>query len=340
MKIRGSVKAFPGMIDSIRQARDQYKTDYQTALTVRLDAEQVLPKRFIGEELKRQKAAIEAEFNQEISKAKNDFMDAIVKSTSEVEKEVIGEVSRPFSPPSIMQFLHDGISVSRTEFEILRDSFGGAYWADRILSELATRNGIEIDMPADCDAVLSIIRSIRSESQQLVDEWKGDTESSPMERMILHDRHLNKWEDMALRGVNASLTKQQRATRVLSALNGLNTDLEKIIGLANALRNCADDEDVSRLVMYGVSQNAKLYQVGILPFLDSDYQKTIRAYHAGELQPPTVKEDEESDNELSDAEQETARVLSELAQQKEEVNARRRAAIAEATARRAESAPQ
>lgn len=333
MKIRASIKQFPSMIDAVRQARDKYKSDYEKVLTVRNDAEQVLPKRFIGEELKRQKAAIEAEFNREISNVKNRFMDSVIKSTSEVEKEIIGEVSRPFSMPSIMQFLKDSIAISKTEFEILRDSFGGTYWADRLLAEVATRNGIDnIDTPANADTLLSVIRSVREESQQLVDEWKGDNaDSSPMTRMILHDKHLSRWEDLALKGVNAQFTKQQRATRVLSALNGLNSNLERILAISNAMRNLEDAPDVAQLVLYGISQSDKLYEAGVVPFLDQDYADAIREYHTGKLKPSTVKEDEESDTELSDAEQETARVLSELAQQKEEVNARRRAALAEAT---------
>lgn len=288
---RASIGMIPELIDNLSKLRDDYKVRYQVHLEDFKTTEKSLRENYIGKELANRRQDNQDRFDAAVNDLRSKFSDTVVQSVGEIERAVIDEVSKPATSTIISGLLEDNIPVSKTEFQILREQFSNNYWNDKLLCTLAERNGImPDDVPATADELMDTLHSIVSESDAFLETWKGNEETSPMNRMNLHPRHLQQWEDQCTKGFAIRYTPQQRASRALDAVRQASNYLDAVRAIHTLLRNTEDDEQTQELILYGISQDDRLYDLGIVQFLDSDYKKVLTEYRNGERRPPQEKD--------------------------------------------------
>lgn len=289
---RESIKQIPGLIDGIRKQRDDYMVRYESALQDYQQTEKSLPERFLGKELAMQRQMNRDKFDSVIADLRSAFSDKLVKAVGVVETAVISEVGKPYTPDCISDLIRDNVPVSKVEFNILREQFSkGNYWTDKQFQVLADQNGITPDdLPCSADEMLSTLKSILSEADEFLERWQGDTETVPLARMLLHDRHLQSWEDGMTKGFVTPLTASQKATRVLASIAEGGSVFDTVRKIHVALANTASEPGVQNLILYGLSQDDRLYEMGCTPFLDADYRQILTEYRDGTRKPPQAEE--------------------------------------------------
>lgn len=306
---RRSITEFPQMIDDLRVARDFYRDGYDRLLQEHMERETGIQRDYAGER-KQVELQKEAEtFEGKVQALKNEFGDAVITATGKVETALKAEVSKPFVADGIKNFLLTGLTVSPAELDVLRDSFGGSYWTDRTLEKIAVQSGVDADFPASADIMFNVLHEITNNADNLTKTWKGSRESDLEARRCLSDSRLERWENTALKGMNALLSTQQKATRIISGLHAYGSPAEMLMNFHVMMRNLEStgQDELKEYVLYGVSQDEKFNNVAVLPFLEKSYRDEIEGYRDGTRKLPEPKEQKK--DVLSDAEKATAKAL-------------------------------
>lgn len=154
--------------------------------------------------------------------------------------------------------------LSQREINILAEKYGGGYWSDRYISQLAERNACSYELGgAEIGEKLDALDTLETNINNFLNGYNGkDTTSYEVLRSVSENTVFQLERQFTQNYANTKLTPEQKAQRVLAMCKNQPDFLSKSMSLANSYKNadvrtrqnilalCADDErliDVLRM---------------------------------------------------------------------------------------------
>lgn len=215
-------------------------------------------------------------YRAEQAQIEGDFQSALTQSRESVLSEIMPELEgarqRAQNALTITETESKKIDtlkrfsdmpLSSREISILAEKYGGGYWSDRVLSQLAERNSCEFASGAEIGEKLSALDALEANINSFLNGYNGvETTSYDVMRSVSESSIYELERQFTQNYANTKLTPAQRAQRALAVCRNQPDFLSKSMALANSYRNadvrtrehilalCADDErliDVLRM---------------------------------------------------------------------------------------------
>lgn len=180
--------------------------------------------------------------------------------------------------------------LSQREINILSEKYGGGYWSDRYISQLAEKNNCEYFAGgAEIGEKLDALDQLESNLNTFLNGYNGDETTRYEIMRSVSENTVYKLEEQFTRDyADVKLTPEQKAQRVLAVCRNQPDFLSKSIRLASSYKNadvrtrqiilalCADDERLTDVLrMAGLNKRVDDFRENGL----SDMKKAIQTVH-------------------------------------------------------------
>lgn len=294
--------------------RDAYRAAYAEAKTKRDEDAKKARADYLGDRLKTEIANIKKQFSDSVTAEKNRLRDEI-ETALNTERDRINNYVQRGSTAFIGDLeLISHIPVSAVEFGNLCKRYAGqTYWADRMLTLIAQKNDILGDYGIDPPAadLLAILDEATEEIDLFFEKWDGDSFAG---FNLLTDRKILSWERAY--GNVYDLDAEQIAHRSFVNLMLETDQMKRGIRLAETLRNYGDNENAREFLLWKISQSATFGE-SALYYAGNSARQLVNDYRTGKKSKPVlIVEEEPGEIELTDAEKETAAILTNMVKTK------------------------
>lgn len=246
---------------------DDYKSKFADAVRERKEALKQLKSDLVPNtpRYRAEQAQIEADFEMALTQSREAVLAEIIPelesvrqrtqnalTVTEAESRKLDTLKRFFDMP-----------LSQREINVLSEKYGGGYWSDRVLSQLAERNSCEFASGAEVGEKLSALDQLENNINNFLNGYNGIGTTSYDVLCSVSESTVYELERQFTQNyANTKLTPAQRAQRALAVCRNQPDFLSKSMALANSYRNadirtrqhilalCADDErliDVLRM---------------------------------------------------------------------------------------------
>lgn len=247
------------LIDSLTVARDSYKRMYDTHNNSYKKALDGIKNDFKPntERYKEEVAKADLTFKNDVQKAKKEVMDFIIPQIEDLRNYELSKV-RVIDTDALEKInAISNIPISSTELLVLQKRFSGNvsnYWADRMLINIAEKNGIKPSIffkEADIDTKINVLNQLEEQLDKMFNEYNGEATYNNL--VLLCDSVLHKAEKEYTSGHAAeSMENNQLAKRILTQLKGKST-AEQGIALQNLMKNATPE--VKKALFYEMTMN-------------------------------------------------------------------------------------
>lgn len=247
---------------------DDYKSKFADAIKARKEALRQLKNEVIPNtpRFRAEKAQIEGDFQSALTQSREAVL-------AEITPELEGARQRAQNALTITETESRKLDtlkrfadmpLSQREINILAEKYGGGYWSDRYISQLAERNACEYESGgAEIGEKLAALDVLETNINSFLNGYNGkDTTSYDVLRSVSENTVYELERQFTQNYANTKLTPEQKAQRVLATCRNQPDFLSKSMSLANSYKNsdtrtrqfiitlCADDErliDVLRM---------------------------------------------------------------------------------------------
>lgn len=312
---RASQTMIPRFIDTLKELRAEYRqftTAEERRFATETDHNHLYDLYGSGKVYRQKLEEAKQAHAKRTGKARKQFKDGISEAVANLETQIRREAGTPFTVQPVNDFLRMNIPVNHTELEILSEQFGGTYWSDKILAELAKQNGVtNVPIPPDAEIQLTILSDVLTEAENFCADPKRDGDEPTIFRMT--DRMLNRWETELSNGL-LSFTPEQLASRALeTATKSGQAPVETALKVGNIYLNLKRGGETEALDLFLAGLAERDLDTSMLSFCGTETRDAILAYRRGEriYQPKQdSKKSESEDKPLSDADKAVASALS------------------------------
>lgn len=238
---------------------DDYKSKFADAVRERKEA---------LKQLKNDLVPNTPRYRAEQAQIEGDFQAALTQSREAVLAEIMPELE------SVRQRAQNALTVTETEsrkldtlkrfadmplssreINILAEKYGGGYWSDRYISQLAERNSCEYASGgAEIGEKLDALDQLENNINSFLNGYNGvETTSYDVLRSVSESTIFQLEQQFTRNYANTKLTPEQKAQRVIATCRNQPDFLSKSMALANSYKNadvrtrqhilalCADD---------------------------------------------------------------------------------------------------
>lgn len=242
------------LFDSIRVVRQAYADRYNQITAEFNNSTSKAKRDFKGlrlqEELNKIKAEYAKNLEEEREKAK-DFVSQHVEAVKESEGAKVRAI--PEAELNRLKALND-LPLSTAEITALIDQYGNkSYWADKFLSLLAEKNGVDALFPADYQTKVDVISAIESAIMGFIDHYCGDGDTKYTVLLAASDARIFELEqEFTSNHAYSKLSRNQITERVIATMYSQKDTASRGMVLRNALKNA--DEKLKSAILYKLSQ--------------------------------------------------------------------------------------
>lgn len=223
---------------------EQYKKGYDEAIKTKKEAEKTLNENFKkGTDFyKKQKEAINTDFEETIGKLKVTAAERglkDVKDLREQEKKRIQNIDETLLAK--IRAVSD-IPMTQSELTALADKLGTKdnYWASRMLSNIAEKNGIDFfdrALEPSYDTKMSVLDQLVDQFDNIISKYPADKwDGGKVNHLYLSDRVIANAKAI-YGGKITTASDEQIADKAYWTVRGQGTQIEKGIAISNVLRN-------------------------------------------------------------------------------------------------------
>lgn len=246
------------IFEIILVAAADYKRRYNEALKERKTALKQLKNELVPNtpRFRAEQAQIEADFQAALTRSRewvlSEVMPELHGARQRAESALIVTDTESKKMDTLKRF--SDMPLSQREINILAEKYGGGYWSDRYLSQLAERNNCEYSSGgAEIGDKLDALDQLESGISNFVQKYT-EKASYDLLRSVSENTVYKLEEQFTRNYVDTKLTPEQKAQRVLTMCRNQPDFLSKSIKLANSYKNadlrtrqfiltlCADDE--------------------------------------------------------------------------------------------------
>lgn len=276
-------------------AADVYVKKYDNAYAQRKAAEKTLYDVKPGTARYRaEKAQIEADFQSEVEKIRKEvsgeFSAAMESTRNRIALELQASTWEKENMDTLKYF--SDIPLSQQEINVLGERYGGGYWSDRLLKQLAEKNNCEYGLGgAEIGERLEILDELQNRLNALMSGYDTGGINAGILSAI-HESQIYKLEERFTKGyTNMNLSPGQRADRAVAMTLGQAGFMERAVTLANAYRNadtetrqhillmCADDSRLTDIAkMAGLDERVTAFKENGL----SDMKEAVKTVKAAQ----------------------------------------------------------
>lgn len=281
----------------IQVAAEDYKSKYNEANKERKAALKQLKHELISNtpRYRAEQAQIEADFQAALTRNREKVLAEVLPELQNARQRAENALAVTEQEAKRMDTLKrfSDMPLSQREINILADKYGGGYWSDRYISQLAEKNNCEyLSGGAEIGEKLEALDQLESSINNFVQEY---TENASYELLrSVSDNTVYRLEEQFTRDyIDTKLTPEQKAQRVLAMCRNQPDFLSKSIKLANSYKNadvrtrqfiitlCADDERlIDVLRMAGLNNRVEAFRENGL----SDMKKAIKTVNEAQKQ--------------------------------------------------------
>lgn len=254
------------IFDIIPIAVEDYKSKYNEANKERKAALRRLKSELVPNtpRYRAKQAQIEADFQAALTQSREWVLAEVMPELQNARQRAENALTVTDTESKKMDILKrfSDMPLSQREINILAEKYGGGYWSDRYISQLAEKNNCEyLAGGAEIGEKLDALDQLESNISNFVQEY---TENASYELLCsVSDNTIYELESQFTRDyANVRLTPEQKAQRVLSMCRSQSDFLSKSIKLANSYKNadvrtrqfilalCADDEHLTDIIRF------------------------------------------------------------------------------------------
>jgi len=226
-----------------------------------------------GEKSAKAKAQEEREGAREkvVSDCRKAVEDQILKLRIRADAEI-----RTVSDSQIQKLIPlMNLNLSRYEVEQLVASYGGNYWADKILLAIAEKNeiagGLELNPPIE-DRI-AVLDRIETDFNKILDTFPGYDDASISDRMLLADSVCLKLERKYTNG-NTKLSSAQQADRAVTEILSAPDMMHRGLKFAEKMRK--SDEQTQKFILAKLQDRGNSADLeSILSYASMDARKGL-----------------------------------------------------------------
>lgn len=239
-------------------AAADYKSKYNEALKERKVALKRLKNELVPNtpRFRAEQAQIEADFQAALTRSREWVLSEVIPELQSARQRAESALSVTDQEAKKMDTLKrfSDMPLSQREINLLADKYGGGYWSDRYLSQLAERNNCEyLSGGAEIGEKLDALDQLESGINDFVQKYTENA-SYDLLRSVSESTVYRLEEQFTRNYADTKLTPEQKAQRVLAMCRNQPDFLSKSIKLANSYKNadlrtrqfiltlCADDE--------------------------------------------------------------------------------------------------
>lgn len=249
-------------------AADDYRRKYSNASKERKEALKQLKNDLVPNtpRYRAEQAQIEGDFQAALTQSREAILAEVVPLLQEARQRAESALTITETESRKLDTLKRfaDMPLSQREINILSEKYGGGYWSDRYISQLAERNSCEYASGgAEIGEKLDALDQLENNINSFLNSYNGkDTTSYDVLRSVSENTIYELERQFTQNYANTKLTPEQKAQRVLATCRNQPDFLSKSMSLANSYKNsdtrtrqfiitlCADDErltDVLRM---------------------------------------------------------------------------------------------
>lgn len=312
-RIRSSIQMAPAVIDQIKELRKSYQ-DFVKSEDARFARETNHDKLYAewgsGTRYRQELDRLKTEHQERINKARADFQKSLVETVTPLQDQIYAEVQNMVIAPNISAFLASGITLDKTELDVLAENYGNQYWTSRAIAELAERSGVAMQNLPSAQTQLSAIEELLHEA----DVFISDSRDAEIDNAISHLtlRQLSRAEQAITGGLN-TYTPQQLSLRATEEVRRAGYGItERGLKIANIVRNFqqSNEHEALHYFLAAIAEDQTIDH-SVLSFCSEEARHLIAQYRNGKQVYAKKHDDDKSqDKPLSEADQAVASALS------------------------------
>lgn len=246
IKTRSAAGSWAQIFDLLRVARDTYRAEYPKLTEARDKRKQAVKQDFrpSSPRYKAEMDAADNAFDSDLEILRKKLRFEIEPEFAAARDEILTEAASLDSPLLDKLERISGFQMDKSEVLALAELYSGrSYWSDRVLRDLAQRNGVDlagegVRLQPGIGARLEILSELREQFEDLLTNFDGNGYKS---MVILSDNRLKTAE---ARGTNFffedTRSDEQTAWRVIAEIRNETNLTERVNRLTNALHNASE----------------------------------------------------------------------------------------------------
>lgn len=287
------------IFDIIIVAAGDYKSRYSDANKERKAALKRLKNELVPDtpRYRAEQAQIEADFQMALTESREKILAEVMPELQGAKQRAQNALTVTEQETRRMDVLRrfSDMPLSQREINILADKYGGGYWSDRYISQLAEKNNCEyLSGGAEIGEKLDVLDQLESNINNFLNGYSGKENTSyEVLRSVSENTVFDLEQKFTRNYADTKLSPEQKAQRVLAMCRNQPDFLSKSMALANSYKNadtrtrqfiitlCAEDERLTDVLrMAGLNNRVDAFKENGL----SDMKKAIKTVNEAQKQ--------------------------------------------------------